>query len=142
MNTFLPLPNFAESAAVLDNHRLGKQRVECLQILQALKLGNRWSAHPATRMWSKHPSGLAFYGITICVQWMHLKRKDGSYFDDGVADQISDLYDPDECDLPWWFGNDRLHRCHRAALLYKNPGWYSQFGWTEKPIQAYWWPNP
>ena len=42
MQTFLPHPNFAASAHVLDRQRLGKQRVENLQIMSALlglKLG-------------------------------------------------------------------------------------------------------
>ena len=34
MQTFLPSPNFTESARILDNKRLGKQRVEAKQILQ------------------------------------------------------------------------------------------------------------
>lgn len=36
MQTFLPYPDFQESAAVLDQVRLGKQRVETFQIMQAL----------------------------------------------------------------------------------------------------------
>lgn len=36
MQTFLPYPSAERSARVLDNQRLGKQRVECLQILAAL----------------------------------------------------------------------------------------------------------
>lgn len=39
MQTFLPYADFAESAQCLDNKRLGKQRVECLQILNALARG-------------------------------------------------------------------------------------------------------
>jgi hypothetical protein len=39
MQTFLPYPNFAQSAACLDNKRLGKQRVEVLKILNALAKG-------------------------------------------------------------------------------------------------------
>jgi Pyrimidine dimer DNA glycosylase len=38
MQTFLPFPSFEESARVLDNKRLGKQRVETMQILKALTL--------------------------------------------------------------------------------------------------------
>ena len=33
MQTFLPFADFAETAAVLDHRRLGKQRIEVLQIL-------------------------------------------------------------------------------------------------------------
>lgn len=36
MQTFLPYPNFKASARVLDTKRLGKQRVENLQIMSAL----------------------------------------------------------------------------------------------------------
>lgn len=36
MQTFLPYDSFKKSARVLDQRRLGKQRVECLQILGAL----------------------------------------------------------------------------------------------------------
>lgn len=39
MQTFLPYPDFNESARVLDDKRLGKQRVECLQILNVLAIG-------------------------------------------------------------------------------------------------------
>lgn len=39
MQTFLPYPNFVESAKCLDDKRLGKQRVECLQILNVLQMG-------------------------------------------------------------------------------------------------------
>jgi hypothetical protein len=49
LQTFLPYPDFAESAAVLDRMRLGKQRVETLQIAQALwgrKLMNTFALVP------------------------------------------------------------------------------------------------
>ena len=36
MQTFLPYRGFTESARVLDTRRLGKQRVETIQVLRAL----------------------------------------------------------------------------------------------------------
>lgn len=39
MQTFLPYPNIIQSAQCLDNKRLGKQRVEALQILKAINQG-------------------------------------------------------------------------------------------------------
>ena len=39
MQTFLAYSSYERSAQVLDDRRLGKQRVECLQILNALKKG-------------------------------------------------------------------------------------------------------
>ena len=38
MQTFLPYPAFDLSAQVLDRQRLGKQRVETLQVLKALTI--------------------------------------------------------------------------------------------------------
>ena len=36
MQTFLPHPDFAATARVLDKRRLGKQRVEAIQVLRGL----------------------------------------------------------------------------------------------------------
>jgi len=36
MQTFLPYPDFERSARALDLKRLGKQRVECIQVLRGL----------------------------------------------------------------------------------------------------------
>ncbi len=52
MQTFVPYPDFAANAVVLDTRRLGKQRVETFQILRALVWpAYAWKNHPATRMW-------------------------------------------------------------------------------------------
>ena len=36
MQTFLPYPDFVQTAGVLDARRLGKQRVETIQVMRAL----------------------------------------------------------------------------------------------------------
>ena len=52
MQTFLPYKDFTKSAKALDNKRLGKQRVEVKQILNALDGKSKgWTNHPATNMW-------------------------------------------------------------------------------------------
>jgi hypothetical protein len=40
---------------------------------------------------------------------------------------------------PYWFGDTDFHSRHRAALLAKDPKWYGQFGWKEKPAIDYRW---
>jgi hypothetical protein len=35
--------------------------------------------------------------------------------------------------LPPIIGYEPFHAGHRAALLAKDPAWYSKFGWTEIP---------
>src|SRR4051794_10899397 len=59
VQTFLPYADFDASAAVLDDRRLGKQRVETMQVLRALVFPSYrgWKNHPATRMWRGCPGG-------------------------------------------------------------------------------------
>ena len=48
MQTFLPYPNFKRTAKVLDYRRLGKQRVEGMQIINAIE-------NPNPQGWKNHP---------------------------------------------------------------------------------------
>ena len=69
MQTFLPFADFAETARVLDGRRLGKQRVETLQILRALRVpGYGWRHHPAVGMWAGYEEALARYGLQMCEE--------------------------------------------------------------------------
>jgi hypothetical protein len=145
MQTFLPYPNIWASARCLDNRRLGKQRVECKQILLTLGVdvgehrGNpasRWRNHPAVRMWRGHELALAEYAEIMCVAW----RQRG--FKDTLRDQFHDAV----CRLPYtpspnWLGYDRLHASHRSNLLRKDVTHYGQFGWQEPADLPYWWPT-
>lgn len=146
MQTFLPYPDFQASAACLDDKRLGKQRVEVLQILNALLADGGWRNHPATRMWEGHEHALASYGITVCETWVQRGIDNrGVPYKDTCADKIRGILwdymvpftgDPD------WLGLDEFHASHRSQLLGKNPEWYSQFGWHEPPgTIEYFWPN-
>lgn len=78
MNTFLPYPSFRHSAACLDDKRLGKQRVETIQILRAhLDDGYGWQNHPAVRMWRGYSFQLAEYGIVICRELIDCDENGG-----------------------------------------------------------------
>lgn len=77
MQTFLPYPDFAATARVLDPRRLGKQRVETLQVLRALTVpGYGWRHHPAARMWAGYEEALVRYGLEICAVWCAMGRAD------------------------------------------------------------------
>ena len=53
MQTFVPFADFEKSMRTLDSKRLGKQRVEVIQIVRALTVpGYAWSSHPAVLMWN------------------------------------------------------------------------------------------
>lgn len=135
MQTFLPLPDFRESAAVMDRLRLGKQRVEALQILRALadpEYG--WQNHPAVRMWRGHAGALVRYGTAVCDEWTSRGYRDG------CRDKIAVMADPATASDPPWLGDDEFHASHRAALLLKDPDHYGRFGWAEEPAYDYVWP--
>lgn len=137
MQTFVPYPDFYESARVLDYRRLGKQRVETLQILNSLTgLGKYgWKNHPATKMWLGHENGLIAYGIAMCETWVDMGYKDT------CLQKIASLGDADPSDLPSWWGDDRVHSSHRSNLLRKFPEHYAQFGWSDDPASPYVWPR-
>jgi hypothetical protein len=130
MQTFLPYADFYESAKVLDRQRLGKQRVEVLQILRCLRgIKTGWQNHPAVKMWKGYENCLALYGIRICTHWKSRGYKDT------CLEKIVDLttHAP-VIEQPPWMGREDLHSSHRATLLYKNPVWYGQWGWKEEPL--------
>lgn len=136
MQTFLPYPDFAQSAWCLDRQRLGKQRVEVLQLLRALLVpGSGWANHPATRMWRSYEDALAAYGVEICREWTRRGYRDTCR----IKILSIDAFTPTPV-LPPWLGDPAFHASHRAALLFKSPKWYSQFGWDEIPKIEYLWP--
>lgn len=135
MQTFLPYESFEASALVLDNRRLGKQRVEVLQLLRAMSgLTKGWTNHPAARMWRGSPGALADYGIAICDEW--IRRG----FKDTCRAKIAAHRPPGDAPRPAWLGNHAFHSAHRSNLLRKDPVHYGQFGWSEPPTQPYVWP--
>lgn len=136
MQTFLPYDNFVESARVLDYRRLGKQRVETMQILKALRGESKgWINHPATRMWRGYEGALCEYGAVCSTMWLNLGYQDNllSYF------HITNLDYPDDVKPPW-FGDRDFHISHRSNLIRKNPEHYGRF-WPDVPDDIpYVWP--
>ena len=72
MQTFLPYSSFEQSAQVLDWRRLGKQRVEGMQIINAINNPTQkgWVNHPATVMWRPYVEALKLYTNTIIEEWI------------------------------------------------------------------------
>jgi len=133
VQTFLPYPDFARSAAVLDPRRLGKQRVEVLQIVRALTVpGYGWQHHPAVLMWAGHEEALGRYGVEVVRRWRRLGHDDtceatirADLARAGVTRLRTQATLARAGALPPWLGDEELHRSHRSALLRKDPEWYS-----------------
>lgn len=136
MQTFLPFPDFNKSAQVLDRMRLGKQRVETLQILQALRNETRWKNHPAVKMWKGYERALIQYGLSICTEWIYRGYRDTCHA------KISSFIERDTTQyiLPPWLGSEEFHRAHRSNLLRKNYEYYSKF-FSENIDLPYIWPD-
>ena len=122
MQTFLPYPDFAKSAACLDNKRLGKQRVEAMQILNILAgRTSAWKHHPAVLMWSGYEKALRQCLRAVTLEW---KRRG---FRNGIRTPAEARLTPDQ--IPWWIGNRKFHSSHRSHLFRKDPQHYGSMGW-------------
>lgn len=115
MQTFLPYADLRKSAQVLDSRRLGKQRVECVQLLNALRGKSKgWTNHPAARMWRGYHLGLELY-MTYCIQEWKSR---------GYRNSMPEVWVPDSAPLPPWFGDEAFHRSHQSNLVRKDPAYY------------------
>ncbi|MDF2825447.1 MAG: hypothetical protein K0R68_2855 [Mycobacterium sp.] len=133
MQTFLPCPGFIESAQILDQKRLGKQRVETIQVLRGLTVpGYGWRRHPAVAMWAGYEEALVRYGLDVCAVWVETGRADTC-----AATLVADLRAATGLDtirtqselalageLPPWLGEPAFHRSHQSVLAGKDPAHY------------------
>ncbi|MBF4993145.1 MSMEG_6728 family protein [Arthrobacter gandavensis] len=140
MQTFLPYENFRRSAEVLDSPRLGKQRVETLQILRALALPDYgWQNHPVTRMWMGYVPALVTYGLAMTDAWT------GRGHADTVREQLVEFApdaDGGDAPSPPWLGDPQVHKSHRSNLLAKDPAFYADLFPGTPADLPYVWPEP
>lgn len=143
MQTFMPFPSLVLSANVLDRLRCFKQVIESRQILAGLGVSIKkidgtfykpsHKNHPVYKLWRGFEDTLKCYHdhclmrSCLCYQYKTDIPPFCNYFERG------------KIKYPAWFGRDDFHSRHRAALLAKNPEWYSQWGWTEDPKIDYVW---
>jgi len=159
MQTFLPYPNFVETAKCLDYRRLGKQRVEAKQILDALQQGEEivynkktkkylwgrninlkltkdmeirktpWYTHPAVQMWKGYEKALMKYHNIIVAEW---ERR-------GYKNNMPKYVIQGWIEYPPWMGRKDFHDAHKSKLLQKDYEYYSKFGWIVDDSLEYKW---
>ena len=136
MQTFLPYPDFEQSARCLDYRRLNKQRMEVVQLLRALSGETEgWASHPAAKMWEGYTQALCAYGEAICLEWITRG------YNDRQLDIIEQYMDDTEVLLPFWFGNPLFHDAHKSNLLRKDPEFYAYFAEEVPDNLEYIWPT-
>lgn len=140
MQTFIPYKSFTQSARALDWRRLGKQRVEAMQILKCLESGRTagWRGHPAVKMWQGYENELARYGLAMCNEW---KRRG---YKDTLTAFFIDRYDWVEhsaFDVPHFVTRDFM-LSHQSNLIRKDPEFYRPiFGPSIPDNIPYVWPR-
>lgn len=129
VQTFLPYRDFRRSAECLDNRRLGKQRVEAMQILMTLLDANRgWRRHPAVAMWRGYEYMLALYGIEICNEWRRRGFRDTCKEKIiALTEQLAGGADEVRVDVPTWLGREDFHRSHQSNLVRKDEEHYRRY---------------
>ena len=147
MQTFLPYSRFDASAAVLDDLRLGKQRVETLQILRALVYPSYrgWKNHPATAQWRGFTAALVCYGVAMCDEWERRGRADAvraALLEFGGGKRLEEDELAVRGLLPPWLGNPVYHASHRSSLVAKLPEHYRPLFPDADPDAPYVWPAP
>lgn len=135
MQTFLAYPNFKQSAAVLDNSRLGNQ---CYRECKTL-LNGGWQYHPASKMWRGYEGALCLYALAL-VDEMEKRGRWKPEVIERWRNYYTEQLEGKGTDMPPWIGNEQFHAAHRSNLLRKDPDYYSQFGWTESSDLEYVWP--
>lgn len=123
---------FRRTASDLDWQRLGKQRVEAMQILNTLEGKSKgWVNHPAVRMWREHVVLLECYHDVMIDEWMQrgyrntMSKRYGSWKQWPAA--------------PAWF-TPELVLSHRSNLVRKKPEHYGPL-WPDVPDDLpYIWP--
>jgi hypothetical protein len=141
MQTFIPSWDLPTIGRVLDRQRLGKQRVECVQILRSLDStvpGRGWANHPAVRMWRGHEAFLLEYTSAVCEAW-----SSRGYRNVKIADHLAHyrarLTGP--AVPPAWWGDDRVLVSHRSNLIRKHAEHYQPM-WPNVPDNLpYYWPT-
>ncbi len=152
IQTFLPYADFRLSAEVLDNSRLGKQRVETLQIMQVLTRHRTnpetgavepfepkgWRTHPAVLMWQGYEPALAAYQEAVCHLWTDRG------FQDTCLPKTLGLLRAAGLDKavepPPWLGDVDLHRSHQSNLVRKHPERYAELFPDVPDDLPYYWP--
>jgi hypothetical protein len=151
VQTFLPYPDFAESARVLDDRRLGKQRVETLQIMGVLlavkwepdgvveREPRGWRTHPAVLMWKGHEGLLLDYQEATCAEWSGRGFRDTCWVKS--LDLIAFRFDDAPRGTPAWLGHEPFHRAHQSNLVRKDPEFYGPRFPGVPPDLEYVWPT-
>jgi hypothetical protein len=137
MQTFLPYENIDKVVKCLDNKRLGKQRVEAIQIAQALLgLSDGWKNHPAVKMWKGHEAYLVIeYLKKVMDEWKNRGYKNTKC--EIHYEKLIQLIDLKTYKKPEWL-NEEFCLSHQSNLLRKKPEHYEKYFDVQNNLEYIW----
>ena len=144
MITFLPCADFDAIARLLDDKRLGGQRTEAWAILKWLRAPQEYPKLVKAgycAMWSGYEEALVKYVNAMLREWARRGKKNDVLKPGDAALGLKESASPP---MPPWLGEERLHSCHRDALMAKLPSHYGRLGWSETGTEydgSYLWPE-
>jgi hypothetical protein len=140
MQTFLPYGDPVRVAKILDTRRLGKQRVETIEIARKLleiSKGKGYTNHPAVKMWKGHE----VYLIKIYLRAMLDEWNARGFNNEKCEEHYKELYRmvaARRSVRPRWFG-EPVFESHRSRLIQKDPKFYKPlFPGTPDNLEYIW----
>lgn len=125
MQTFLVTYDPSDTAKILDSKRLGKQRVETIQILNILldETHTRgWRNHPAVRMWKGYEAYLVkVYLKAMIDEWKNRGFKGPKC--EAHYNRLYKLVEKQNPIAPSWL-NENFFSSHKSNLVRKNSAYY------------------
>jgi hypothetical protein len=159
MQTYTMYKSHIKSVRDLDNARLDKQRLECLQILQTLREeSDKYQNHLAMRMWDGFEPALVLYGLIVCHEWRIVRGMSDKVWMDlaeyaeeyGITGSITE-YTPGgstKCtatgeapEAPPWLTDVEVLRSHRSNLKRKLPARYGDMYPETPDDMPFLWPQ-
>lgn len=154
MQTFVTRFSDGITAHDLDTPRLGKQRLETLQILKVLTGETEaWKNHPAVGMWRGYEMALCNYGSAMCLEWFNRGHKDALAEEFALRQRqiragepfaIGDgIWGPEispEFVEPPWRRDKQVLTSHRSNLIRKMSDFYSPKYPDQRMGLPYLWP--
>jgi len=139
MQTFLVTYDPSDTAKILDSKRLGKQRVETIQILNILldeTCTRGWRNHPAVRMWKGYEAYLVkVYLKAMIDEWKNRGFKGPKC--EAHYNRLYKLVEKQKPIAPSWL-NENFFLSHKSNLVRKNSQYYKPLFNIEGDLPYIW----
>lgn len=124
MQTFITSTDFNETARHLDRQRLGKQRVEAIQIARTLlnpEAKKGWVNHPAVKMWRGWEGCLVWEYLPAMIKEWERRGYNGPKCKEHLT-ELKAMISPSR-EHPSWITEEFI-TSHKSNLIRKNSEYY------------------